>query len=63
MTLISGEVVSYLEMCREEKASLQPGAPYADAVVDEGKALIYEGHDVPKTPGVPSRRRSTSEVR
>jgi hypothetical protein len=62
----AGEVISYLEMCREEGASLQrgmnyqlasarnvflmslrKGAPYADRVEEEGKVLIYEGHDVP----------------
>lgn len=76
MTLAPGEVISYLEMCREEKASLQRGmnfrlrpshsvvlmslrrgAPYVDAVVDEGKALIYEGHDVPSTPGGPDPKK------
>ena len=25
--------------------SLRPGAPYADRVEDEGRILIYEGHD------------------
>jgi hypothetical protein len=28
--------------------SLRKGAPYADAVEDNGQTLIYEGHDVPK---------------
>lgn len=28
--------------------SLRTGAPYSDAVQDNGKVLIYEGHDVPK---------------
>lgn len=28
--------------------SLRSGAPYADAVLENGKVLIYEGHDVPK---------------
>jgi hypothetical protein len=28
--------------------SLRPGAPYADRVEEEGKILIYEGHDIPK---------------
>lgn len=26
--------------------SIRPGAPYADRIEDEGKVLIYEGHDV-----------------
>ena len=29
--------------------SLRPGAPYADRVEDEGRVLIYEGHDVSRT--------------
>lgn len=28
--------------------SLRKGAPYADRVEDDGRILIYEGHDVPK---------------
>jgi len=62
-----GEVISYLEMCREEGVNLQRGmnyrlndqltvilmslrrgAPYADRVDDDGRVLIYEGHDAPK---------------
>ncbi len=31
--------------------SLRPGAPYADRIEDDGKVLIYEGHDVPKFDG------------
>lgn len=27
--------------------SLRPGAPYADMVLDNGRTLIYEGHDSP----------------
>lgn len=82
MTLVAGEVISYLEMCREEKASLQrgmnfrlhpshsvvlmslrPGAPYADAVVDDGKALVYEGHDVSRTPGGPNPKKIDQPMR
>jgi hypothetical protein len=29
--------------------SLRPGAPYEDRLEDEGRVLIYEGHDVAKT--------------
>ncbi len=29
--------------------SVRKGAPYADRVEEDGKVLIYEGHDVPKT--------------
>jgi hypothetical protein len=28
--------------------SLRKGAPYADRIEDDGRILIYEGHDVPK---------------
>lgn len=28
--------------------SLRKGSPYADRIEDDGKVLIYEGHDVPK---------------
>jgi HNH endonuclease len=28
--------------------SLRKGAPYSDAVLENGKVLIYEGHDVPR---------------
>ena len=38
---------------REEEStilmSVRPGAPYADRVEDEGRVLVYEGHDVAKT--------------
>jgi hypothetical protein len=33
--------------------SLRSGAPYADTVENEGRTLIYEGHDVVRTPNVP----------
>jgi hypothetical protein len=29
--------------------SLRPGAPYADRVEEDGRVLIYEGHDLPRT--------------
>lgn len=32
--------------------SLRPGAPYADRIEDEGRILIYEGHDVAQTANV-----------
>jgi hypothetical protein len=32
--------------------SVRPGAPYTDAVQDDGKTLIYEGHDLPKAKGI-----------
>src|SRR4051794_16993109 len=31
--------------------SLRPGAPYADRIEDDGRVLIYEGHDRPSTRG------------
>jgi hypothetical protein len=75
-TIAPGEVISYLEMCRAESATLQRGmnfrlrrnvsvilmslrrgAPYADRIEDNGKTLIYEGHDVPRTKGVTEPKR------
>ena len=66
-----GQIISYTEMCQEEKVNLQRGmnfrlgisysvilmsrrsnAPYSDRIEDNGRTLIYEGHDVPKTKGV-----------
>jgi hypothetical protein len=63
-----GDIISYIEMCQEEGASLQRGmnfrlrgdvsmilmslrrgAPYADRVEEDGRVLIYEGHDVFRT--------------
>ena len=37
--------------------SLRPGAPYADRVEDEGRVLIYEGHDSAKTVNGPDPKR------
>lgn len=66
-----GDVISYLEMCKEEGVNLQrgmnfrlrgglsvilmslrPGAPYADRIEEDGKVLIYEGHDIPMGKGI-----------
>lgn len=33
--------------------SVRPGAPYRDRIEDEGKVLIYEGHDTPNFAGAP----------
>lgn len=33
--------------------SLRPNAPYADRVEENGRVLIYEGHDVPRVDGGP----------
>lgn len=70
--LKQGDVISYLDMCREEGVNLQrgmnyrlkgrlsvilmslrPGAPYADRIEENGKILIYEGHDIPSLKGGP----------
>jgi len=64
LTPMAGEVISYIEMCVRERASLQrgmnfrlgghysvllmsrrPNAQYIDRVEDDGRVLIYEGHD------------------
>ena len=81
MPLVPGEVISYLQMCAEENASLQrgmnfklrpshsvvlmsvrAGAPYKDVVIDDGKALIYEGHDVGRTPGGPDPKKVNQPI-
>ena len=68
--VVPGDVIAYLEMCREEGVNLQrgmnfgssgrpsvvlmsrrPGAPYDDRVEDDGRVLIYEGHDRPQIRG------------
>jgi hypothetical protein len=33
--------------------SIRPGAPYADRIENEGKTLIYEGHDIANTKSGP----------
>ena len=72
-----GEVISYSEMCMEEKANLQrgmnfrlgrtycvilmserPGAPYNDQTMNEGKTLIYEGHDIAQRKDGPNPKES-----
>jgi len=32
--------------------SLRPNAPYQDEILEDGRVLVYEGHDVPKTKDV-----------
>lgn len=34
--------------------SLRHGAPYADRIEDNGRVIIYEGHDVPSSSGGPN---------
>lgn len=72
-----GDVISYIEMCQEEGASLQRGmnfrlrggtsvilmslrrgAPYADRIEENGKILIYEGHDVSRTKDGPEPKNT-----
>jgi hypothetical protein len=71
-----GDIISYIQMCDEEGASLQRGmnfrlkgrtsiilmslrrgAPYSDRVEENGKILIYEGHDVPLVKDGPSPKQ------
>ena len=33
--------------------SRRPNAPYADEVLDDGRTIVYEGHDMPKSAAVP----------
>jgi hypothetical protein len=73
---VSDNVISYIDMCRREGASLQqgmnfglggnhsvilmsvrPNAPYRDRLEDGGTTLIYEGHDLPKSPACPDPKR------
>jgi hypothetical protein len=75
-TFRPGDIISYLDICQEEKINLQRGmnfklrnalsvflmsirrgAPYADRVEDEGRILIYEGHDISKTSGGPDPKK------
>lgn len=60
-----GDVLSYIDLCKEEGVNLQrgmnfhlrgkssvilmsvrAGAPYADRIEENGRVLIYEGHQV-----------------
>jgi hypothetical protein len=80
--IVPGEVISYVEMCREEGINLQrgmnyrirsdssvflmsvrPGAPYADRVEDDGRVLIYEGHDQPWVRGGPDPKTIDQTMR
>ncbi|MFC1870283.1 HNH endonuclease [Chloroflexota bacterium] len=68
-----GDVISYLDMCREEGVNLQRGmnfrlhgkfsiilmslrvgAPYSDKIEENGKVLLYEGHDTPRRKSFPN---------
>jgi hypothetical protein len=37
--------------------SVRRNAPYRDRIADNGATLIYEGHDVPKSPGISDPKR------
>ena len=43
--------------------SVRLGAPYADRIEDEGRTLIYEGHDCAKTTDVPDPKRMDQPLR
>jgi hypothetical protein len=43
--------------------SLRPGAPYADRVEEEGKILIYEGHNIPKVKEGPDPKSTDQPTR
>jgi hypothetical protein len=43
--------------------STRPGAPYKDRVEEEGKVLIYEGHDNPKPPNGKTPKEVDQEPR
>ncbi len=76
-----GDIVSYLDMCREEGANLQRGmnfrlhgrhsvvlmsvrrgAPYADRIEGEGRVLIYEGHDAPRSAEAPNPKKLNQPI-
>jgi hypothetical protein len=37
--------------------SLRQGAPYADRFEEDGRTIIYEGHDIPRTQGGPEPKQ------
>lgn len=43
--------------------SLRAGAPYADRVEEDGKILIYEGHDIPQRKGGPNPKTVDQTIR
>jgi len=43
--------------------SLRPNAPYSDRIEDDGRALIYEGHDIPKTEKNPTPKTIDQPMR
>jgi len=43
--------------------SLRRGAPYADRIEEDGRVLVYEGHDEPRTDGGPDPKTLDQPVR
>jgi len=43
--------------------SLRPNAPYSDKIESDGRILIYEGHDVPKTNETPIPKIVSQEMK
>jgi hypothetical protein len=43
--------------------SVRPGAPYADRVEDDGRTLVYEGHDISKTLNGPDPKNEDQPYR
>src|SRR5439155_1022763 len=43
--------------------SVRKGAPYADRIEDDGKVLIYEGHDLPREQGQPDPKTLDQPMR
>jgi hypothetical protein len=43
--------------------SRRAGAPYRDRIIDDGKVLIYEGHDVPRERGATAPKELDQPLR
>ena len=43
--------------------SVRKGAPYADRIEEDGRVLIYEGHDVPREAGRPDPKSVDQPLR
>ena len=43
--------------------SRRPNAPYVDRVEDDGRTIVYEGHDVPRSPGLRDPKLLNQEAR
>ena len=42
--------------------SVRPNSPYQDRVEDDGATLIYEGHDIPRSPQFPNPKSLNQEM-